>query len=168
MEDETAAENVAEAEGEAGGENEEANKPAEPEVKSYAEFLAERDASKPSDLGVKAPRRALDENANAKWANAKPLPGRDQDEYFSGKQEEKGPRQRAQNKKTFLDVDFAYQQPPVRESTRGGGRGGGRGRGAPRGGDRPSRPRGDRPPRNGQQGQGPKVDETNFPSLKAT
>lgn len=161
LEEERAGAQVAEDE-EKNAENEEANKPTEPEVISYADFLAKREATKPSDLGVKEPRRALDDNANAKWGNATPLNARQEhDEYFAGKQGEKAPRQRSQNKKTFLDVDFTYQQ-PARESARGGGRGGRGGRGGGRGGSS----RG--PPRNGQQSQGPKVDEANFPSLKST
>lgn len=151
------------------GEVAEPQEPAD-KSKSFAEYLAEQEAKKNAELGIKearAPNEGVKEDK--KWKTAKELKrDEDEDAYIKGR-EGASKRERQRKEKNFVDVDMRFvEQPRGRGSgPRGGrgGRGGERGRGGrgdgPRGGGRGDASRG-----GGRGGNsGPTVDEKNFPSL---
>lgn len=161
---------------------------AEPDVEpedtsiSYSAYLEQQAAKKLAALGLKE-ARAPNEGAkdNKKWKSATPLDKEQTEEnYFIGEAKAKRQRER-EVKKTTIDIDYSFKEPP-REATRGGrggrggergsyrGRGEGRGEGRGgrggergRGGDRGSfRGRGDR---GGNQQAVPVTDDSAFPAL---
>lgn len=168
--DERAGENVAqqdenEGQGEWGQGQEEAQEPAD-KAKTYQDYLNEL-AEKHGDLSAKAARAPNEgNNADQKWAGAKPLKRDDDDDAYIKGKEEKTKREKQRKEKTYLDVDVRFVEPsrpssgPRGRGGRGSGRGG-RGNGAPRGAGRGGPRGGDRKP------AGPTVDEQNFPSLGA-
>lgn len=120
----------------------------EPEeiVKTYDEYLAEL-AQRQADLGppVEA-RRPNEGGGDKKWAAAKELSRKEEEEgdYFVGESKDKA-RNRERKTKKVLDIEPRFVEP--RESGRGAPRGG-----RARGSDRGSRGRGDRGSRGGDRG----------------
>lgn len=114
---------------------------------------------------------------NKKWANAKPLPKEDGEDYFAASGG-KAKRERERKVKQVVELENRYIEPERTGGGRGGGRGGprggsrgdgarGRGRGAPRGGEFRGGPRGGGAPRGGDSHGKPinANDESAFPSL---
>ncbi|KAL0632971.1 hypothetical protein Q9L58_008129 [Maublancomyces gigas] len=119
----------------------------EPEeiVKTYDEYLAEL-AQRQADLGPPVEvRRPNEGSSNKKWATAKELSRKEEEEgdYFIGESKDKA-RNRERKTKQVLDIEPRFVEP--REGSRGGSAPrGGRGRGGDRGGrGRGDRDRGDR------------------------
>lgn len=130
--------------------------PAEPEdkSKSYADYLAERQAKRDAALGIPEARKA-NEGAkdNKKWAQAQELSKSEGEAYFEGEAKRQRERERTRNK-NVLDIDYSFKEERRDDrGGRGGGRGRGRGRGEGRGEGRGDfRPRGDRGDRGGFRG----------------
>lgn len=123
-------------------EGEAAEAPPEPEqeeiLKTYDEYLVEL-AQRQADLGPPAEvRRPNEGGSGKKWAAAKELSRKEEEEgdYFVGESKDKA-RNRERKTKQVLDIEPRFVEP--REAGRGGPRGG-RGRG---GADRGTRGRGD-------------------------
>lgn len=120
---------------------------AEEILKTYDEYLVEL-AQRQADLGPPVEvRRPNEGGSNKKWATAKELSRKEEEEgdYFVGESRDKA-RNRERKTKQVLDIEPRFVEP--REAGRGGPRGG-RGRGS---GDRGSRGRGERGSRGGDRG----------------
>lgn len=108
--------------------------------RSYADYLSDL-AAKKLALGSGVPEaRKPNEGSKSKkeWENAKAVTHKEEEEgeYFSGKKDEKGRKERQRKVKEKVDVDLRYVEPQSGSRPGGGERGRGRGRGGDRGGFR--------------------------------
>ncbi|OJK05198.1 hypothetical protein ASPACDRAFT_74714 [Aspergillus aculeatus ATCC 16872] len=132
--------------------------------KSFADYLAEKAAQE--DLSAK-PVRAANEGSklDKKWAAAKELKPREEEEAYIKGKEEKSKREKQRKEKNVLEVDMRFVEAPrgAANGPRGrGARGGARGGRGGRGGNNTNAPR---PSGAATSGASVTVDEKNFPSL---
>ncbi|RAL15488.1 putative telomere and ribosome associated protein Stm1 [Aspergillus homomorphus CBS 101889] len=131
--------------------------------KSFADYLAEKAAQ--GDLSAK-PVRSANEGSklDKKWAAAKELKPREEEEAYIQGQDAKSKREKQRKEKNFLEVDMRFVEAPRGGANAPRGRGGRGGRGARggRGGNNTNAPR---PSAAATTGASVTVDEKNFPSL---